>query len=175
MDASPDVRSDRRSPIGTDVGGYVIDGELGQGGMGVGLQRDAPGDRQARRDQGAASPSSRAIPTAVERFIQEARAVNQIGHPNIVDIFAFGALPDGRSYYVMDLLVGESLRKRLKRGAAAHPSEAATVIDEIASALIAAHDKGFIHRDLKPDNVFLVDHAGTLARGQAARLRPRAS
>ena len=58
-------------------------------------------------------------PAAVERFIREARAVNQIGHPNIVDIYDFGLLPDGRSYYLMDLLDGEPLRARLKRGRAA--------------------------------------------------------
>ena len=98
-------------------------------------------------------------PIVVERFIQEARAVNEIGHPNIIDIFAFGKLPDGRAYHIMDLLVGESLRKRLRRGAL-HPSEAASVLDEMASALTAAHEKGFVHRDLKPDNVFLVELAG---------------
>jgi serine/threonine protein kinase len=143
---------------GTEVGGYVIDGELGHGGMGVVYSATHPviGKRAAIKILRIDVSRS---PIAVERFIQEARAVNQIGHRNIVDIFAYGALPDGRAYHVMDLLVGESLRRRLGHGVL-HPSEAASVIDEIASALIAAHDHGFIHRDLKPDNVFLVQHEG---------------
>jgi serine/threonine-protein kinase len=131
---------DLRVTAGTDVGGYVIDGELGRGGMGIVYAATHP-----------------VIGKRVERFIQEARAVNQIGHPNIVDIFAFAALPDGRRYLVMDLLEGESLRTRVRRGPM-HVREAAHVLDEVASALMAAHAKGFIHRDLKPDNIFLVTH-----------------
>jgi serine/threonine-protein kinase len=142
--------------IGEDVGGYVIDGELGRGGMGVVFSATHPmiGKRAAIK---VLKPTLSNNPATVERFIQEARAVNQIGHPNIVDIFAFGTLPDGRSYLVMDLLEGESLRKRVKRGPLTI-AEATHVIDEVAAALAAAHDKGFIHRDLKPDNVFLVQH-----------------
>ncbi|NVB78566.1 MAG: serine/threonine protein kinase [Kofleriaceae bacterium] len=142
--------------IGTDVGGYVIECELGRGGMGVVFAATHPviGKRAAIK---VLKPSLSNNPATVERFKQEARSVNQIGHPNIVDIFAFGALPDGRSYLVMDLLEGESLRKRVKRGALSLP-EAVLVLDEVASALAAAHGKGFIHRDLKPDNVFLVAH-----------------
>ncbi len=142
--------------IGVDVGGYVIDGELGRGGMGVVFSATHPviGKRAAIK---VLKPSLSSNPATVERFVQEARAVNQIGHPNIVDIFAMGTLPDGRRYLVMDLLEGESLRKRVKRGPLTI-AEATHVIDEVASALAAAHDKGFIHRDLKPDNVFLVSH-----------------
>ena len=151
---------ERGVEIGMDVGGYVIDGELGRGGMGVVYAATHPiiGKRAAIK---VLKPSLSKNPATVERFLQEARSVNQIGHPNIVDIFAFGSLPDGRRYLVMDLLQGESLRARVKRGPL-HVREAASVLDEIASALIAAHDKGFVHRDLKPDNVFLVANPGRI-------------
>jgi serine/threonine protein kinase len=151
---------DDRTQIGpgVEVNGYVIDDEIGKGGMGVVYSATHPiiGKRAAIKV--LKSEVSRS-PIIVERFIQEARAVNQIQHPNIIDIFAFGTLPDGRAYHVMDLLVGESLRKRLRRGAL-HPSEAASVIEQMASALSAAHEKGFIHRDFKPDNIFLVEQEG---------------
>ena len=152
------VANERLDP-GSDVGGYVLDGVLGQGAMGVVYSATHPviGKRAAIK---VLRPELSNNPAAVERFVMEARAVNQIGHPNIVDIFAFGVLPDRRSYYVMDLLVGESLRTRLKRTGALHVSEAASAIDEIASALMAAHDKGISHRDLKPDNIFMVSMPG---------------
>ena len=108
-----DVANDRLDR-GVDVGGYVIDGVLGQGAMGTVYSATHPmiGKRAAIK---VLRPELSKTPAAVERFVLEARAVNQIGHPNIVDIFAFGALRDGRSYYVMDLLVGETLRARVKR------------------------------------------------------------
>ncbi|MBA3451839.1 MAG: serine/threonine protein kinase [Deltaproteobacteria bacterium] len=146
-------------PNGTEIDGYVIDGILGKGGMGVvySATHKVIGKRAAIKVLRTEVSQN---PTTVERFIQEACAVNKIGHPNIIDIFDFGKLPDGRAYHLMDLMVGESLRMRLRRGPL-HASEAASVIDEVASALIAAHDKGFIHRDLKPDNVYLIDQDGT--------------
>jgi eukaryotic-like serine/threonine-protein kinase len=146
--------------IGTAIGDYVVDGNLGHGGMGVVYSATHPviGKRAAIKVLKSALSAN---PATVERFMQEARSVNQIGHPNIVDIFDFAKLPDGRCYLVMDLLVGESLRARVKKGAV-HVREACVVLDEIASALAAAHAKGFIHRDLKPDNVFLSDRAGRL-------------
>ncbi len=144
---------------GTSVSGYLIDEMIGVGGMGVVYAATHPliGKRAAIK---ILKPALSNEPSAVERFITEARAVNRIGHPNIVDIFDFGSLPDGRHYYVMDLLEGESLRDRLKRTGAVHVSEAAEIIDKISSALIAAHAKGIIHRDLKPDNVFMMNVPG---------------
>jgi serine/threonine-protein kinase len=93
---------------------------------------------------------------AVERFVQEARSVNQIGHPNIVDIFAFGALRDGRSYFVMERLSGQTLRERMRAGRLPLV-ETLSILETITLALEAAHDCGVVHRDLKPDNVFLVE------------------
>jgi serine/threonine-protein kinase len=137
------------------IGEYAVEERIGKGGMGTVYAAIHPviGKRVAikviRRELCANVDQ-------VERFVQEAKAVNRIGHPNIVDIFALGELPDGRSYFVMEWLSGEDLAKRLDRGRLSL-AEACHVLDGLACALAAAHAKGIIHRDLKPDNVFLCD------------------
>jgi serine/threonine-protein kinase len=95
----------------------------------------------------------------IARFVDEARVVNQIGHPNIVDVFAFGQLVDGRHYFVMEWLKGESLRTRIARARMSR-AEVCGIARPLARALMAAHAKGIVHRDLKPDNVFLVEVDG---------------
>jgi serine/threonine-protein kinase len=139
---------------GTKVGEYLTEGVLGEGGMGKVYAATHPviAKRAAVK---VLHPHLSANREAVERFVQEARSVNQIGHPNIVDIFAFGTLSDGRCYFVMERLDGESLRQRMKRERLSLV-DALAILDTITIALEAAHDKGVIHRDLKPDNVFLV-------------------
>jgi serine/threonine-protein kinase len=97
------------------------------------------------------------------RFVTEARAVNRIKHPNIVDIFGFGQLANGQTFYVMELLVGETLAKLLKRGALP-PLAALEILEPLADALDAAHRVGVLHRDLKPANVFLHRPPGGAAR-----------
>ncbi len=142
-----------RLPPGTPVGEYLIERFLGAGAMGevyAGLQ-PVIGKKVAikiLKQEVAASKDG------AERFKREARAVNQIDHPNVIDIFSFGRLDDGRLYLVMDLVEGRSLRKALAEG----PLDIATalaILEQIAGALDAAHARGVIHRDLKPDNVML--------------------
>ncbi len=91
----------------------------------------------------------------VQRFVTEARAVNQIGHVNIVDIFADGMLPDGRPYLVMELLEGQTLKERIFNQPRPTMREAIEIMTAVCSALSAAHDQQIVHRDLKPDNIFI--------------------
>jgi serine/threonine protein kinase len=91
----------------------------------------------------------------VTRFFNEARAATAIRHPGIVEVYDFGFLEDQLAYLIMEYLEGESLGARLRRGPLAVVS-ALSISRGIARALQAAHEKGVVHRDLKPDNVFLV-------------------
>jgi serine/threonine-protein kinase len=139
--------------VGTVVGEYTIDCKLGEGGMATvyGATHPVIGKKAAIK---VMSPAMSIDAGLVERFVLEARAVNEIGHPNIVDVFSFGQLPDGRSYFVMEWLQGETLYARLWQRRLTL-EEALDVIDQMCDALEAAHEKGIVHRDLKPANVFL--------------------
>ena len=152
--ASVELAIDSELQPGTKVGEYQIESKLGQGGMATVYAGVQPviGKKVALK---VMSRHLCVDPVQVERFVQEARAVNQIGHPNIVDVFAFGALPDGRSYLVMEWLQGETLAARLRNGPLSVP-EAVAIMFQICDGLAAAHDKGIVHRDLKPENIFLV-------------------
>src|SRR5215831_1953368 len=150
---------------GTMVGEYRVEWKLGEGGMAEVFAATHPviGKKAAIK---VISPSLGADADCVERFIVEARAANEIGHPNIVDVFAFGQLADGRRYFVMEWLQGEPLSHRIDR----EPmkiGESCAILEQICDALEAAHEKGIVHRDLKPDNVFLVPVRG---RGEQVKL-----
>jgi serine/threonine protein kinase len=145
-------------PTGTMVGEYRVEKRIGSGGMGMVFAATHPviGKRVAIKVLKADVCND---VVAVERFIDEARVVNQIEHPNIVDIFAFGQLPDGRHYFVMEWLRGESLRARIERNAMPI-ARAVELLLPLVRALSAAHEHGIVHRDLKPDNVFIVEARG---------------
>ncbi|WAS99134.1 serine/threonine protein kinase [Nannocystis punicea] len=96
----------------------------------------------------------------VERFLQEARAASMIGHENVVEITDFGATPTGSVFFVMEMLVGEDLSETIKRSAPLPWSRVAGITMQICRALQAAHDKGIIHRDMKPENCFRIERSG---------------
>jgi serine/threonine-protein kinase len=94
-------------------------------------------------------------PAMVQRFVREARAVNLIHHPNIVDIYEIGNLDDGRPFFVMEFLDGRNLEAVLRGQGSFAPSEVFELMSPICEALEAAHRAGIIHRDLKASNVFI--------------------
>ncbi|MBC7173945.1 MAG: serine/threonine protein kinase, partial [Polyangiaceae bacterium] len=142
--------------IGRVVDGrYRVDRILGEGGMGVvylvvhvGLNKRMA--MKVLREELACDPE------VVQRFVQEAQTSTSMGHPNIIDVSDFGRMPDGAVYFVMEYLEGESLTQRIERKGPLSVLEAVEIAEQIASALGAAHAHGVIHRDLKPDNVFLI-------------------
>src|SRR5262245_5633615 len=96
----------------------------------------------------------------VEHFVNEGRAAGTLGHPNIVESTDMGVMADGTPYLVLELLDGVSLDQAIRNGGRFSVARAAHVARQIASALAMAHAHGIIHRDLKSDNVFLVDRPG---------------
>jgi serine/threonine protein kinase len=139
---------------GTFAGSYVLKRELASGGGGTvyEAQHRLLGRRAAvkvLRRELAGSPQM------VARFLREALAVNMIKHPNIVDIYEFGELPDGRPFYVMELLEGTDLRSVLQDQGRLAPAEVMEYLEPVCSALEAAHARGIVHRDLKASNIFV--------------------
>ncbi len=95
-------------------------------------------------------------PKAIERFRQEARAASKIGSPFICDVTDFGELPDGQVFFVMEFIEGQSLRHVLDEETFLAPARAIPILRQACKALGAAHEKGIIHLDVKPDNLMLV-------------------
>lgn len=154
----PETEHDPELAPGTGVGEYVVEGKIGQGAFGSVWKATHPLIGKVVAIKVLARRFS-VDPEIVSRFVAEARAVNQIRHRNIIDIFSFGQLPDGRHYYVMEYLDGEPLDARIERDGKLGLAEALPILRGIARALDAAHAKGIAHRDLKAENVFLASDA----------------
>jgi serine/threonine-protein kinase len=154
--------------IGTTLGAYKIESELGRGGMGAVYTavHSLLGRRAAVKVLLAELSKKEEL---VNRFFNEAKAATAIKHPSIVEIYDFGWAPDGSAYIVMELMRGEPLSSRLKRFGRLPVPIALTITRQVANALHAAHQAGIIHRDLKPDNVFLVPDV-EVAGGERVKL-----
>lgn len=147
---------------GARAGEYIIGELIGHGGFGQVYEAVHPiiGKRAAVK---VLSREFCENPEQARRFVNEARAVNTVRHKNIVDVFSFGRLDDGRLYFLMEMLEGETLQGYLERRSQLQIDEALHIFTSIAAALEATHAAGIVHRDLKPSNVFLaVDASGDI-------------
>src|ERR1019366_5556164 len=141
--------------IGKTIAGcYVIEDLLGEGGMStVYRARHKLVDRPCAVK--VMNPVLATDAKVRERFRREARSTQSIAHPNVIEIFDQGKMEDGIPYIVMELLAGTTLSALVEAGAMA-PSRALPIMIQIARGIARAHDLGVVHRDLKPDNIFIV-------------------
>ncbi len=162
----PEIPSDAvRTPgsaphadIGMVLGSYRVLDVIGEGGMGmvylaehIRLGRKVAIKRL--KDRLAAKPE------AVKQFFEEARAVNRINHPHIVDITDF-VVEENAAYYLMEYLQGGTLADLLRQEKVLPPRRAVHIVSQVCQALEAAHGAGFVHLDIKPSNIFLIDKNG---------------
>ncbi len=140
------------------VGPYRVVSLIARGGMGDVYRAT---DVRLRRDVAlkVLAQTKTGDPQRVDRFMQEARVTASLDHPHVIRVYDVGRFDD-RAYLVAELLEGETLRARIARGAMP-VDEVLRIGIEVTRGLAAAHDAGLVHRDLKPDNIFLTRSGGT--------------
>jgi serine/threonine-protein kinase len=153
VDGSPLVALQDPRVGSTIAGRYVIEEVIGEGGMATVYRA-----RYKMLDRPCAvkimNPGLSRDPVVRERFRREAKAAQKLSHPNIIEIIDEGDTDDGTAYLVMELLEGEPLSYTITQGALGLV-RALPIMVQIARALARAHDFEVIHRDMKPDNIFL--------------------
>jgi tetratricopeptide (TPR) repeat protein len=141
------VENDRR---------YQVLGEIARGGVGIVYKSR---DRDLGRNVAikVLRPDHADNPDVIDRFVEEAQVEGQLQHPNIVPVYGLGMQPDGRPYFVMKLVKGQTLSARLqgREDAGEDRHSYLTVFEQVCRAMAYAHARGVIHRDLKPANVMI--------------------
>jgi serine/threonine protein kinase len=138
---------------------YRILKKLGEGGMGaVYLAEHVVIEKKIALK--VLFPDLTRRPDLVQRFLQEAKSASRIGHENVIDITDFGQSEEGYVFIAMELLTGTELGQVLRHGGAMSWERAQPILLQIGKALRAAHEKGIVHRDMKPENVFIIAREG---------------
>jgi eukaryotic-like serine/threonine-protein kinase len=145
---------------GERVGDYVVDAPLAAGGFGV-IYRAKHAIERTPAALKVLHAELASAPGAVLRFEREIDVVQRLHHPNIVDIYTWGRLPDGRPYFVMELLSGITLDASIQLRGRMFPDEVLGILEPLCTALAVVHEHGVIHRDLSPSNVFLAEDGGS--------------
>jgi serine/threonine-protein kinase len=140
-------------------GQYRILGKLGEGGMGEIFlaEQIRGGDKVALKVLHSRLATEEEF---VSRFRREVRATSRLQHPNIVRVYDFGKLSDGRFFIAMDLADGETLDSQIRASGGLDVGRSVRILTQLAEAVDHAHSRGVVHRDLKPENVMLVTRGG---------------
>jgi eukaryotic-like serine/threonine-protein kinase len=157
---TPPSGNDDRARLGTVIDGrYRLDALLGRGGMGVVWKAEHVAIRRTLAVK-LLHPSLAAMPELRSRFEREAIAIGRIDHPNCVGVSDFGRLDDGTLFLVMELLDGRSLGDLMDADAPLAPNRALRILRHVLAGLGHAHAAGIVHRDVKPENVYIVEYKG---------------
>ncbi len=140
-----------KNRLGQQVGNYRLTGWLGQGGFADVYQ----GEHIYLKTQCALKMLHVQLSEAT--FLNEARTIARLEHPNIVRVFDYG-VDNGNPYLVMSYAPNGSLRKRFPRGTRVEPAQVVTITQQLAAALDYAHRQKLIHRDVKPENMLVGQH-----------------
>ncbi|HEX4458934.1 MAG TPA: serine/threonine-protein kinase, partial [Polyangia bacterium] len=144
--------------VGTSLGPFAVTGWLAEGGLGILYRGEHTGIHRPVAIK-LLKPALMGDEAARRRFFTEAQVVAKLAHPHLIDIFDLGTAPDGRVYYVMELLQGRTLAARMAEAPLPF-AEVVPIVRDVCEALAVAHAIGLVHRDLKPANLFLVERAG---------------